>query len=43
MRKLIIPVRSSDFDLGQEFAAVPESMAYLQRLNIVVRAARGGG
>ena len=35
MRKLIIPVRSSDFDLGQEFATVPESMAYLQRLNIV--------
>jgi hypothetical protein len=41
MCKLIIPVRSSDFDMGQEFATVPESIAYMHRLNIVVRAARG--
>eukprot|EP01050_Picozoa_sp_SAG11_P005974 SAG11_NODE_445_length_9408_cov_3.801590_6_plen_1179_part_00 len=35
MRKLIVPVRTADFDLAAEFHKVPEDVGYLQKLNII--------
>lgn len=38
MSKLIIPVRTSDFDLGKEFMAVPDDIGYLQVCTLFSRA-----